>query len=277
MKTLIIPSSITQAQNSACDGVILGIKRLSINMPFYIDVEDIEQIKNKEIFICLNKNMHNIDLPILKEILIKLTAYPIKGVIFYDIAIPNLCKKMNINYELIWGQEHMTNNYYTIHFWQEHNVHYTWVSSDITLKEMQEIKENTTAKLMVTLFGYLPIFASKRHLIKNYVNTFKLQDNSVIHFMEKEEKRYPLIDNQDGTVVYTDFILNGLKEKLLLDYDYIILNSFMIEEAAFNYVLDLFNQVNESNVENLEKQLNERFDNVKKGFFYEETIYKVKS
>lgn len=276
MKTLIIPSNLKQAQNSNCDGVILGIDKLSINMPFYIDIDDIKQIKNKEIFICLNKNMHNIDLPFLKETLINLSSYSIRGVIFYDIAIPNLCKKIDINYELVWSQEHMTNNYYTIRFWQEHNVNYTWVSSDITLKEMNEIKENSTAKLMVTVFGYLPIFASKRHLVRNYINTFQLQDKSNIHFMEKEGKQYPLIDNQEGTIVYTDFILDGLRETLALSYDYIILNSFMIEEEKFSRVLEIFQQVDENNIELLESQLYELFDNVRKGFFYEETIYKVK-
>ena len=169
----------------------------------------------------------------------------------------------------------MTNNYYTINFWYEKNVKYTWVSNDITLREMQEIKENTKAKLMVTLFGYLPIFASKRHLVKNYLKTFDLKDNSKINYMEKEEKIYPLVDDE-GTVVYTDFILNGLKEKLILNYDYIILNSFLIEDDKFSQVLDIFNSVNDNNLNKKEEELNKLFNNLKKGFFYNETVYKVK-
>ena len=78
------------------------------------------------------------------------------------------------------------------------------------------------------------------------------------------------------TTVYTDFILNGLKEKLLLDYDYIILNSFMIEDSKFSKVLDIFNTVNCENILSKEKELSSMFDNLGKGFFYKETIYKVK-
>ncbi len=273
MKTLIIPSSLKQ-MSLACDGVIIGIKDLSVNMPAYFNLEDLKTI-DKEVFVCLNKNMHNSDIDYLKKTLIKLNNYNIKGVIFYDLAIPNLAKKLNLNYNLVWSQEHMTNNYYTINFWYNQNVKYTWVSNDITLREMQEIKKNTKAKLMVTLFGYLPIFTSKRNLVKNYLKTFDLQDESQINYMEKEGKIYPLVD-QNGTVVYTDFILDGLKEKLLLDYDYIVLNSFLIDDDKFSKVVDIFNNVNEKNKDILNEQLNDLFDNLKKGFFYQETVYKVK-
>lgn len=273
MKTLIIPSNLKQVKLN-CDGVIIGIKGLSINMPTYFELEDLKNI-NKEIFVCLNKNMHNEDIALLKDTLIKLNDYNIKGVIFYDLAIPNLAKKLNLNYDLVWSQEHMTNNYYTINFWYEQGIKYTWVSNDITLREMHEIKENTKAKLMVTLFGYLPIFASQRHLVKNYLKTFNLSDNSKINYMEKEGKTYPLIDDEH-TVVYTDFVLNGLKEKLILNYDYIILNSFLIEDNKFKKVLDIFNSVNEENIDKKEEELNKLFDNLKKGFFYNETVYKVK-
>ena len=271
-----MPSSIKQANDIKCDGVIIGIENLSINMPNYFKLEDISKINNKEIFVCLNKNMHNKDLDLLKETLINLNNYNIKAVIFYDVAIPNLYSKLDLNYELVWSQEHMTNNYYTINFWNEKSVKYTWVSNDITLRELNEIKENTNSLLMVSLFGYIPMFASRRHLVKNYLKTFNLKDESKINYMEKEERRYPLIDNNDGTIVYTDFILNGLKEKLLINYDYIVLNSFLIEDDKFEKVVNIFNEVNEDNINELEDELNSMFNNLDKGFFYEETIYKVK-
>ena len=273
MKTLIMISNLTQV-NLNCDGIIVGVKGLSVNMPAYFELEDLKNI-DKEVFVCLNKNMHNSDIKYLKETLIKLNDYNIKGVIFYDLSIPNLAKKLNLNYDLVWSQEHMTTNYNTINFWYDKNIKYTWVSNDITLREMQEIKENTKAKLMVTLFGYLPIFASQRHLVKNYLKTFNLSDNSKINYMEKEGHIYPLIDNAE-TIVYTDFILNGLKEKLILNYDYIVLNSFLIEDDKFREVLDIFNSVNGENINKKEEKLNKLFDNLKKGFFYNETVYKVK-
>lgn len=273
MKTLVMISNLKQAI-LPCDGVIIGIKNLSINMPAYFNVEDLKKI-NKEIFVCLNKNMHNNDLKLLEETLIKLNGYNIKGVIFYDLAVLSIYKRYNFNYDLVWNQEHMTTNYDTINFYYNEGVNYTMVSNDITLKECLEIKENSNSKLMITLFGYLPMFVSKRNLVKNYLKTFNLSDNSSINYIYKEDKLYPIVDNE-LTCVYTNFILNGLKEKLLLNYDYIVLNSFMINEDDFSKVLNLFNSVNNENIELKESELCNMFNNLDKGFFYKETIYKVK-
>ena len=52
------------------DGLILSVENLSINyQTFKLDEikEIINNITNKEIFINLNKNMHNDDIPLLKE------------------------------------------------------------------------------------------------------------------------------------------------------------------------------------------------------------------
>lgn len=274
MKTLVIPSSLN-LDKFKCDGVIIGIKDLSINMPCYFEVEDLSKI-NKDLFICLNKNFHNSELELLENTLVELSGYDIKGIIFYDLAVVNIVKKLNLNFELIWNQEHMTNNYYTINFWNEMGVKTTWISNDITLREMKEIKENTPSKLMVTLFGYVPMMTSRRHLVKNYLKTFDLDDKSLINYIEKEDNIYPLVDEKHGTTCYTSFILNGLKEKLLLDYDYIVLNSFLISDEDFVTVIEIFNEVNNDNVDMLEEKINNMFNNTKKGFFYEETVYKVK-
>jgi collagenase-like PrtC family protease len=273
MKTLVMISSLKQI-NLPCDGVIVGIKDLSVNMPAYFEVEDLKNI-DKEIFVCLNKNMHNSDLELLEKTMLELNNYNIKGVIYYDLAILSIYKRLNLNYDLVWNQEHMTTNYDTINFYKKEGVEYTIVSNDITLRECLEIKENTNSKLMITLFGYLPIFVSIRHLVKNYLKTFNLKDESNINYIYKEGKKYPVVDS-DVTSVYTDFILNGLKEKLLLNYDYIILNSFMISDDKFENVLNIFNSVNEFNIDLKERELCDMFDNLDKGFFYKETIYKVK-
>ena len=50
----------------------------------------------------------------------------------------------------------------------------------------------------------------------------------------------------------------------------------MIEDDKFSKVIDVFNTVDKDNVEEMESELCNMFDNLGKGFFYKETIYKVK-
>lgn len=53
------------------------------------------------------------------------------------------------------------------------------------------------------------MFASIRHIVNNYLDYFDLKNNSEIKYMVKENNKYPIIDNNLGTVAYSSHILNG--------------------------------------------------------------------
>ena len=61
-------------------------------------------------------------------------------------------------------------------------------------------KQNTKAKLIVPIFGYLPV-CIKRHLIKNYLDYFNVKDKSEINYILKEGNKYPITDDNNGTSV----------------------------------------------------------------------------
>lgn len=278
MKILIYPKNIQEIEKTKhlVDGYIIGIKDMSVNANMYI--EDLTMLKdiNKDVFIALNKNMHNSDLQKVKQILIDLNNYNIKGVLYYDIAILSIYKSLDLNYDLVWSQEHLTTNYSTINYWNKLGVNYTYLSSDITEEEIIEITKNTKSKLIVNLFGYLPMFVSKRHIVKNYLEYFKLNDNSDVNYMTKEGKVYPIIDNNIGTTVYSNNILNGINTSLNIDVEYIVLNSFGINTDDFINVIEMFKSVNKDNVSVYEEKINNMFNNIDNGFLNTKTIYKVK-
>lgn len=282
LKKIVIPSSLNMINKlkNKVDGFILGLKDLSVNLPYYFTLEEIVEIinkyNNKEIFISLNKNIHNSDLEYLKKVLIKLNDLNIKGVIYYDASIVNLKKELDLKLDLVWGQEHMTTNYFTINYWLSFGVNYTYISSDITLDEIIEISKNTRSKLMVPIFGYQPMFTSFRHLVKNYLNTFNIDSTNNNYLIEKENNSYSIVD-EHVTTVYSNNILNGIEElSALQDIDYIVLNSYNIEPQKFIQVIDLFNNVSDENKQEYYELIKDMFGNVDKGFLYKETVYKVK-
>ena len=280
-KIITIPSSIDEINKtlSIIDGFIIGIDNMSVNTNINIPINNIsilDDYKDKDIFISLNKNMHNIDLKHLKDIMIKLNNYNIKGVLYYDVAVLQIYKEIKPNYELVWSQEHSTTNYSTINYWYEKGAKYTYLSSDITFEEIKEIKQNSKSTLLVNLFGYLPMFVSKRHIVKNYLNYFKLKNSSKINYMEKENKIYPIIDEEIGTMCYSNNILNGLKYSLDLLDCYIVLNSLDIDLDKFICVINLFRNINSKNIEDSNNKINNMFNNVDLGFLEKKTIYKVK-
>lgn len=286
MKLMIMPNSISMLKQviNKIDAVMIGLDNLSVNMPIYFNYNEFLDIyntctqNNVEIFVALNKNMHNKDLELLKNIMFKLDKLNIKGIVYYDIAIVNIKLENNLKTDLVWGQEHLTTNYITANYWHKFGSEYTLVSNEITKAEILEIKEKSLPKLIVTLFGYLPMFVSERHLVKNYLKTFDLNDNSKVNYIEKENSIYPIIDSNEGTIAYSSYILNGIKEVPEFKkqkIDYILLNSFLINDSEFELVIDLFNDVDDDNKEECEQKIDDMFK-TDYGFLDKKTIYKVK-
>lgn len=285
-KLLVIPWNKEQITNTLpyTDAYLIGIKDLSVNTTNYSKEETLEIINllkenKKEIFISLNKNMHNKDLESLKEIMIWLEDKNINGIFYYDIALVQIKQNLKLKTPLVWSQEHLTTNACSANFWQQEGVDYMYVSAEITKDEIIEIKNGTKMKLMVPMFGYIPMFASRRHLIKNYLEKFSLKDNSNYYFLQKEGKDYPIIDNENGTFVYSGNILNGIYEYSLLKdntIDYATLNGFLIDNDLFTNITKKFKTIDKENNKEYEEYIDSLFSNIDRGFLYKETIYKVK-
>ena len=134
-------------------------------------------------------------------------------------------------------------------------------------------------ELMINIFGYLPIFVSKRNIIENYKKTFQIKNKEVEYYIEKENKKYPIVDKKEGTCVYSSKILNAASEVpdfIKENFQYMILNSFRIEEEKFNKIVSLFTNITEQNKEEIEKKINTLCNNTDKAFLYRNTIFKVK-
>ncbi len=278
-KLVIIPNDIKTVDKIIDHYILLGIKGYSVNN-LNIELDYLKELikKKKNIFITLNKNFTNAELEDLEKLLKQLATYDIKGIFYYDVAIVNIVKRLKLDLNLVWAAEHLTTNYYTINYWYNQGVTSTFLSNEITKDEIISISENTPSHLFVQLFGYIPMYVSKRHAIKNYFKHFNLHDHSKKYYLFKENKYYSITDNEDGTMIYSNFILNGLKEYIELKdkIEYIVINGYNIDSDKLLEIINIFETSNTQNISKLEQKLNELFSNLSKGFLYEETIYKVK-
>lgn len=286
MKKMIMVSNVEMIDEVLpyVDSYLFGIKGYSTNMPIYYSLEELEPTimrlveSGKEVFISLNKNMHASDLEGLRELLKELDGLPISGIFYYDIALVELKKAGVYTKPIVWHQEHLTTNYNTCLFWKEQGVDMVCLSSEITLEDIFQIRENVDMPIVVPIFGYLPMFVSRRHLVDNYLKKFELAPQHQ-YYLKKEGYTYPIIDDETGTEVYSHHILNGVSECLQLEQkkiDYVLLNSFHIANQTMLEVLKLYQQVTENNKDEVERELASLIPNLDKGFFYKETIFKVK-
>ena len=267
-KILVTPSNLEnlgKVLNTSIDGIILPIKDLSVNNTVYFTVDDIKDIINltsKEVCVSINKTIHAEDLKVLESVLLKLNKLNISKIFFYDLAVINLCQKLNIKKQLVIYQEHLNASLYSNNFYRKRGIEYATITNDITMDEINEISKHN--KLILISYGYLPIFYSKRHLVTNYLEYIKEEKLHNIYYIKNKSDKYPVLEENDGTTIYSKEPINLINEIDKLDVEYIILNAFNIEDDIFISMLHRY--INNKKTESKNYT----------GFLNKKTVYKLK-
>lgn len=260
---------------------LFGLKDLSINKPT-LSLEELKNIKDKNIFISIDKNIFNSDLPYLEKALQLIEKLNLKGIFFYDLAVLSLSKRLNLKTKLIWNQDFLVTNYKTCNFYQKEGVKGA-VLSPLLPEEIEEIRNNTNLELYVNIFGHQLMAVSKRHLLTSYFNYINKENNQNIKFMKEKTGTYPVIEEFYGTKFLTKDILNGIRylNKLKeIKIDYVILDSILIENDTFSKILEyykeaIYKDVTEERLLEMEQEINKIIPTSLE-FFAKKTIYKVK-
>ena len=249
------------------NGIILYIDKLSVNSSFYMDIDDIDKIEcgDKELFICMNKLMHNKDIDYLRECLLKVRNKNLH-ILFYDMAVYNIARELGIEDKLVIYQDHLNASILSNRFYNRLGIKYSFITSDITMEELLLIKRNVDSKIMFLGYGYLPMFYSRRYLISNYLKYIDQFDGekSKYEIVSDMGKKYTIAEEENGTTIYTDREVNLINYMEQLDeIDYIVMNSNNIDSDEYLRMVDKFIK-------------REKMDDCYLGFFDKKTIYKVK-
>lgn len=262
---------------------IIGLKDFSINYQEYT-IEEIKKLKedypNIELFISLNKNIFNNDLDKLENILIELNKIDIKGLLFYDLAILSIVKNNNLNIPLVWAQEHMTTNYNTCNYYYDKGVEYVSLSSEITVSEIKEIKDNSKIKLISFFFGYPDVSFTKRKLLTNYFLYNNLDKKRDWYTISNDDNKYFIKESNLGTRILYGKVMNGIKPfyDLLDVVDYGIFNEELMDHDIFIKCLSIFKELidNKITVIDANNKIKDLINSDDTVFYYKKTIYKVK-
>lgn len=266
-KILVQPSSfenLGEVLKLDIDGVILPLENLSVNSSIYFSLDDVKSILNitsKEVCVCINKIMHNEDLNELEHTLVALNKMNISKILFYDLAVMNIVKRLNIKKELVVFQDHLNASLYSNNFYKKRGINYAVITNDITKDEINEISKYNS--LMLICYGYLPIFYSRRYLISNYLKYIDKSKDSNLYYIKNKSDKYPIVEENYGTTIYTKEPINLINDINDINVNYIILNANLTSREEFISIL--------------EQYINGVSDNVDhyRGFIDKKTVYKV--
>lgn len=280
MKLLVEPMNKENLEFN-CDGLILAIKDYAVESNTYFTLDEIKNIRDSfsgEIFVKLNKNLMNDDISFVKDILVQLDKMNITGVFFYDLAVLELKRELNLNIDLVWNQTHMVNNYKTCNYYYSKGVKYALLGKEITLDEILEIINLSDITSMVEVVSKPSVAFSKRKLVSNYYKDMGIDGSNEIIVNEKVSNlNFDIKEDSNGTVFFLDLITNGTS--IIRDlYDngcsYIIMREYGIDNFR-ELVNDTMEYIKDS-CSDLSYVLKYKKLGDSTNFFFKKTIYRVK-
>ena len=280
MKLLVEPMNKENLKIN-CDGLILAIKDYAVESNTYFTLEEIKNISDSfsgEIFVKLNKNLMNDDIPFVKDILVQLDKMNITGVFFYDLAVLELKRELNLNIDLVWNQTHMVNNYKTCNYYYSKGVKYALLGKEITLDEILEIIDLSDITSMVEVVSKPSVAFSKRKLVSNYYKDMGIDGSKEIIVNEKVSNlNFDIKEDSNGTVFFLDLITNGtgiIRDLYDNGCSYIIMREYGIDNFR-ELVNDTMEYIKDS-CSDLSYVLKYKKLGDSTNFFFKKTIYRVK-
>lgn len=199
---------------------------------FCVGYENEFAISEIDDFVLVNRILDDNDLNKLEALL---KNSNIKGIIFDDLGIIDIVQKMNITKILLL--DHLATNTRSINYYLEY-VDSVVVSNDLTEKEIRDIAKEANKPLVINVFGLKTLMYSRRKLLSNYQQYYKLNQNDKLD-VAIDNKKMKIIENEYGTKFYAGIYYNALrlldlKNVLYFWYDPIMLNKKEIINVVIN-------------------------------------------
>ena len=282
MKLILIPDDLSNLDkyiDRGCQGIIIGLKDLSTNYEVQLTIEQIKALREKypdiELFVSMNKNFFNDELEQVEKSLLELDKINIQGVLYYDLSVLYLRNKNNLKLDLVWNQTHMVTNYNTCNYYKNLGVNYAYLSTEITLDEIKEIKEKTNMKLFAFAYGYPVMAHTRRSLLTNYfLNRQKEYNGQVCHIYDNND-RFSLKEDKTGTTFLNDKIVNGTCLITDSNIDYLVFSNDLIPEDTSLELVSLTTELISTNNERVIGEIEDLIGDYT-NFFFKKTIFMVK-
>jgi hypothetical protein len=249
---------IDDYRKAGVSAFLFGLEEFCVGYNTYsLSVIDSVEVSNK--YLLVNRVLDCKSIDKLRDILKDIKG--IKGIVFEDIGVLNVINDLKLDVEKILFQNHFGTNKDSINFWLD-RVDSMVVSNEITYNEIDYICKNVNKSVVLHLFGYNQVMYSRRLLLSNWSEEFNIEKKSTNVISDVATGiKFRAMENEYGTVMYSENIFNGSRLLNLGNVRYYYVNTTMIDH---NVVMDfLSNKEHSSELE----------DN---GFLDKETIYKLK-
>lgn len=163
----------------------------------------------------------------LYEFLDKFKDYDV-NFMFSDLAVLSYFKDLNMLHKLVYNAPTYMTNYFDIAYYKSLGIR-VFMSNELSYNDI--LKNCELDNVILTVYGYFPIYYSKRRVLDLYNqhtnNKYDLKDN--VNYLLKEElreERYNIIEYNTHSVITTAKKVLIFKELNSLKASYIYISSY---------------------------------------------------
>ncbi|MBP3891804.1 MAG: U32 family peptidase [Solobacterium sp.] len=212
------------------DEVAIGIEGLTMGyLPKY-PLSVIKEVKCAQI-VC-NRFFFPEEMAFLETSLQQFKDDAVKSILFSDPAVYTLASKIGLVDKLVYDPSTLMTNSMDVSWWHKQGIKAVSISPLLTYEEIQMILEKVP-NCELTIHGNILMAMSKRPLLSAYQEGLMGKEQLSIT-EENRDAKMPIYEDEDGTYVYSDYILTSfsfMKElKRIEGLRYVIHGEWMEEE-----------------------------------------------
>ncbi len=203
--------------------IVVGEPFFATRLPVSCDFETIVEIKKEcdslglKLGILMNRIFFDEDISAGIEALKRYKTLEPDFIEYTDPSVYVQANKLNMTSYLAYNPDTLMCNDRDVQFYLDLKIKKVILSKEITLTEMIQIIENTNGVTEVIIFGRLNMSYSKRPLITNYLQEIKKNIDvknrqDMILIETTRDGKMPIVEDDHGTVIYTDYTLAGFRE-----------------------------------------------------------------
>ena len=267
---------------TVCDGFIVGSLFTSgydLTITDLTNINDFCKSKNIKIYVTIDNFISEDDKMQLFNYMDFINQLNVDGIYFHDLGVYDVARTFGMETKLIYDGQTIVCNSLDVNFYISQGINGVVLSRELTINEITNILKNNPQRCDLLVFGHTRMSYSKRRFLTNYfkeINSYYdfLNKKSLYLVEEKRDYKMPIIEDESGTKIYTDYVFQMYKEIPSLK-QYIkrgIVDTLFINDDRILTVLRDLKRLTEKNSEFLFNALNTNYpDNYSTGYLYQKT------
>ena len=265
------------------DGVILGSH---FTNGYHLSLEEITQSVrfcrtfHKKVYIIMDDFISEDEKMLMYDYLDFIDGLNVDGIYFHDLGIYNATKSYGLVSKLIYDGKTVMCNSLDTAFLLDKGIDSIVISRELTYPEVKEILKNHSGRIDLQIFGHLRMSYSRRHFLKNYFKQigkeYDYSGKETLSLVEEQrEYKMPIIEDEDGTYIYTDYIFEMFNEicEVKNDIKRGIIDTLFIDDLnLICQVLRDYRRINMGNRSFIKESfMHNHPGNYSTGYFYQKT------